>query len=265
MIQMMPIDAKTPLDVFEFDTLIYYPETTEISPYGLVVKRVKEFQFAIGCLNFYPTQVIPVQDDLFITPPLGFLWTCPRALKEKFSDNQVTIRDVLSHYIQINLEIGLINTAFQSLDCTSLIEIFPREELVIPELKTGFVSESQKIKECAIQDSIFFKDTYGGIWMLNRNNLSTVCLIRVALQTEPTKLKFLSDAYILNEMILTLLKENSNPDEWDELSLGQCLHLKNWLENYTAFQSCSKHLKGAFRKHSIEEIDEWVSTFKFLN
>ena len=102
---MIPIDAQTPLDVFEFDALVYYPESTELFPYGVVVKRLREFQFAIGCLNFKPMPRVPNQEELFLKTP-GFLWTCPTLLKEKFLDNQVTIRDVLSHYLQANIEIG---------------------------------------------------------------------------------------------------------------------------------------------------------------
>ena len=261
---MIPIDAQTPLDVFEFDALVYYPESTELFPYGVVVKRLREFQFAIGCLNFKPMPRVPNQEELFLKTP-GFLWTCPTLLKEKFLDNQVTIRDVLSHYLQANIEIGLINTAFQPLNVSALLELFPRELLIIPPLKTELLEESKTLQEVRIHESIFFKDSYGGEWILNRNNISTVCLIRIALQTDPIKLKILSQAYIMNEMTLNLVRENENPDEWDQLTLRELLELKNWLENYTAFHLLSKPYKDAFRTHSIEDVEAWISMLKFSN
>lgn len=152
------------------------------------------------------------------------------AFKRKILDNQVTIRDVLSHYLQANIEIGLINTAFQPLNVSALLELFPRELLIIPPLKTELLEESKTLQEVGIHESIFFKDSYGGEWILNRNNISTVCLIRIALQTDPIKLKILSQAYIMNEMTLNLVRENENPDEWDQLTLRELLELKTGLK-----------------------------------
>lgn len=116
------------------------------------------------------------------------------------------------------------------MNVSALLELFPRELLIIPPLKTELLEESKTLQEVGIHESIFFKDSYGGEWILNRNNISTVCLIRIALQTDPIKLKILSQAYIMNEMTLNLVRENENPDEWDQLTLRELLELKTGLK-----------------------------------
>lgn len=259
---MIIIDSKTPLDLFEFGVICYCPDAKELSEHGLVINRMNEFEYLIGRIDFMPDETPSTKDWLFDRYHPGMIWRCPEALKEALLDQTLLFQDIISHWLRADESIGLINTAFKVASLTLLNDYFPRKDLVIQSLNTIFLSESQLLKEIPLRQSAFFKDQYEGQWIISRINVSLLCLVQVFYEATNSTLKLISEAFMINELALLVMKDQFNEMEWEELTLAQVLLLKNVMQQSCSHQELSEAFKQAFRVYPMTDVQNWMSPLK---
>lgn len=260
---MIVIDSNTPVDIFEFGVICYCPDTHKtISENGLVISRMSEFQYIIGILNVRPNDTKKTTEELFDKHNPGLIWTCPKALKEPLLNQTLLLRDVINYWLRVDESVGLINIAFEVASKTLLNEYFPREELVIKSLNTLFMEESQLLKQVPLRQSAFFKDQYNGQWIISRTNVSLLCLVKVFYDVKSSTLKVLSEAFMLNELALIVMKDQFSEREWEDLTLSELLTLKNLMHQYCSAQALHEPFTQSFRVYPISDVQTWISPLK---
>ena len=133
---------------------------------------------------------------------------------------------------------------------------------MIQSLNTIFLSESQLLKEIPLRQSAFLKDQYEGQWIISRINVSLLCLVQVFYEATNSTLKLISEAFMINELALLVMKDQFNEMEWEELTLAQVLLLKNVMQQYCSHQELSEPFKQAFRVYPMTDVQNWMSPLK---
>ena len=260
---MLVLGLQVPLDVFECEAVCYCRKAKDIVGHETVLCRLNEYEFLFGFLNFEPSETIYSGEIVFNPEVPGFVWRCPKPLTEELSGKRITMEDVLSYWSQMDESIGLVNVAFSPATPSMLKRYFPPEVLKIQPVELVLEEETFKVNQLPVHHTAFFKDVYDGYWILNRSNISTVALVQVQIDFESRTFKYISEAYILNELTLFLLKKEFPYQDWDELTLGDAIRLKNLMQRFDFSKPLPEAFKTCFRVYSNQEMDGWSERTRF--
>lgn len=259
---MIVIDSKTPIEMIDFDVICYCPVANNAFEHGITICRIKEFEFLIGILNFNPRGVIDSSTIPFSKKTPGFVWKCPDTLQDRLLNNSLLIKDILQYWLQLDESIGMINTCFQLASLDLLYEYFPMQDLIIKELHSEFLSETELLKNIPLRQSTFFKDQYEGQWIISRSNISRLCIVQVMYDPKRKELKFSSEAYLMNELVMVVLQDYIDNKEWEYVTLGELLKIKNLMLRRTTYDSIPRPFEDCFQLYPVAEIEKWMTSFK---
>ena len=260
---MIATALKTPLDILDFDFLLFCPIKKDEAG-GILIKRLDEFKFVFSFLKQDPKPT-PFTEDavLFEGEIAGFEWTCPKEYQEAQFDRKITIGDVLNHWNELQtLWIKSEYSSVKVLNSQEVSAYFPKERIFVKRAETELLKESQSLNECPFNQNIFFYDSYGTQWLVNRKDISRLYMMQVVYVPEEKRLELKSDAYIMDELILYLFEDYSEL-EWNDLTLSQLIRLKNKVLDYTLKQSLPKFSKFSFELYRKQDMIEWMNPAKF--
>ena len=260
---MIATALKTPLDILDFDFLLFCPVKKDEAG-GILISRLDEFKFVFSFLKQDPKPTPFTEDTvLFEGEIAGFEWTCPKEYQEAQFDRKITIGDVLNHWNELQtLWIKPEHSSVKVLNSQEVSTYFPKERIFVKRAETEFLKESQSLNECPFNLNIFFYDSYGTQWLLNRKDISRLYMVQVVYVPEEKRLELKSDAYIMDELILYLFEDYSEL-EWNDLTLSQLIRLKNKVLDYTLKQSLPKFSKFSFELYRKQDMIEWINPAKF--
>ncbi len=224
---MLIVHQKTPVDNLEFNSGCYCPFKELKTGDGALIYRLNEYEIIVGFLDYNFMNEQPT-NHIFNPLTPGFIWTCPDRLKTQFQNLNITVEKIVKDWEFFQESTGLLPSNFQSLDKADLIELFPRDQLKARKLSKTFMDESTPLKEINLQQSILFRDSYEATWLLNRLNISTICIFQVIFNPSSNDLTLETDAIILSELSLSFFDNFATKvEDWNCLTLKEILKLKN--------------------------------------
>ncbi|WP_235068760.1 hypothetical protein [Turicibacter sp. TJ11] len=245
------------LNAFEFDVRYYYPTTTDTPYAGMLVYRQSEYEFLFAVLMESPKPT-PPQTTLFCEKEPGFIWECPEHLKNSFDAYEISLEQVVRDWKIFKTLTGTMPSNFKPLDYALLQQDFPLQVLIMKPVEDKLYPEQTRLKSIDLLTSIFFKDTYGGIWCLTRTNISTIFLIQMKYSPTTHTISPHSDIFMFTELALNLFPSFSNVEDWGNLTLSQLLQVTNLLIHTSSHEE-SVISQIIYTTLSSDKVQKWLN------
>lgn len=254
---MLLAHAKAALEAVEFQTNYYYPLPKSQSCAGVLIFRESDYAFIFAFLTEHPTNEKP-STSIFDPVAGGFHWTCPVRLESCFQELKLTVEQVVEDWEIFNTHTGELPTNFKPLSIHDLNNRFSLDSLILDPLEKDLFPEQMPLKSVHLLKSIFFKDTYHGLWVLTRTNISTIYLIQLNYSKVSQTINPYSDIFTFNELALNYTEHVFDTDEWEELTLTQLLQLKNILLHLNSNPE-TEVPNTVFRILPSSEVRNWIN------